>query len=112
MTAPAQLALDLSPLTEPDYEPHATIQERYDAWITANSWVLAAMERLVGDWIAAGHSRVGIKQMWEVIRWQYGATTGDTFKANNDYTSRVARDLLATHPDWEPYIEIRALRAP
>lgn len=108
----AQLALDLAPLVEPDYQPEASIQERYNAWIDANGWVLAAMEQLVADWIAAGHTRVGIKQMWEVIRWRYGTTTGDTFKANNDYTSRVARDLIAMHPDWKRYIETRALRAP
>lgn len=106
-----QLALDLSPLVTPDYEPDATIQERYEAWIAANSWVLEAMEKLVARWLCSGHARVGMKQMWEVVRWQYGETTGSTFKANNDFTSRVARDLLARHPEWADAIETRALRA-
>ena len=107
----AQPALDLAPLAEPTFETKPTIQERYEAWMALNPWVLTAMERLVEDWLAAGHARVGIKQMWEVVRHQYGRTYGDTFKANNDYTSRVARDLIDRHPDWEDAIETRRLRA-
>lgn len=103
--------LDLQPLVVPDYEPELTIQQRFDIWIEANPWVLSTAERLVDDWLAAGHSRVGIKQVWEVIRWSYGTTTGDTFKANNDFTSRVARLLLDRHPEWADAIEIRTLRA-
>src|SRR5690348_6374787 len=81
-------------LVEPDYEPDLTIQQRYELWIAANAWVLDAIESLIDRWLAAGHKRVGIKQMWEVIRFEYGATTGDRFRANNTFTSRVARDLL------------------
>ena len=103
--------LDLSPLVIPDHEPEATIAERYSAWIAANPWVLDAMERLIADWLDAGHKRAGIKQFWEVLRWEYGRTQGNEFKANNDYTSRISRDLIARHPDWQAAIETRALRA-
>jgi len=106
-----QLSFDLADLITPQYAPEATIQERYSAWIAANPWVLDAMEHLIGAWLAAGHKRAGVKQAWEVLRWQYGRTTGDTFKANNTWTSRVARDLLARHPEWSEYIETRELRA-
>lgn len=110
MTA-AQLALALSPLHEPDCSPDATIQERWEQWRDANPWVMAELERLVDDWITAGFKRVGIKQMWEVIRYRYGVTTGDRFKCNNDFTSRAARDLIARRPEWAEYIETRELRA-
>jgi hypothetical protein len=107
-----QLALlPLAPLVTPDHEPTATIQEQYEAWITENPWVLPLVESLVSSWLARGHKRVGIKQVWEVIRWQYGATTGDVFKANNNYTSRVARDLIAKHPEWAEAIQTRELRS-
>lgn len=106
-----QLALPLVPLVTPSHEPHATIQEQYEAWIAANSWVLPLVESLVSSWLARGHKRVGIKQVWEVVRWQYGATTGDAFKANNNFTSRVARDLIAKHPEWADAIQTRELRA-
>lgn len=106
-----QLALDLAPLVEPAYEPEATIQQRFDAWIGMNQWVLTRTESLIADWLAAGHTRVGIKQVWEVIRYSYGVTTGDTFKANNNYTSRMARLVVERHPDWATAIETRTLRA-
>lgn len=111
VTAAGQLTLDLAPLVTPLYEPEATIAERYDAWKAANPWVLPTVERLAAQWFAAGHKRVGVKALWEVLRWEYGTTTGDKFKANNDFTSRVARDLITRRPDWADCIEIRELRA-
>ena len=102
---------DIAPLIAPDYEPELTIQERWEAWSVANPWVMQRLEALVAEWLAAGHSRVGIKQMWEVLRHQYGVTTGDRFKCNNDFTSRAARDLIDRHPEWAAAIETRALRA-
>lgn len=108
---PAQLALDLSPLTEPDYEPHASIQERYETFVAANPWVLTECERLVANLIQKGQKRVGVKQVWEVIRYGYRDTFSADFKANNDYTSRVARDLIQRHPSWSEFIETRELRS-
>ncbi len=106
-----QLALDLAELVTPAYEPEATIQQKFDAWIAANPWVITSVEHLIAGWLAAGHKRVGMKQVWEVIRWTYGTTTGDTFKANNNWTSRVARLVLERHPEWSDAIETRELRA-
>lgn len=106
-----QLAFPLEPLVVPDYAPDLTIQERFEAWEAANPWVMRVLESLVSDWLAAGHRRVGIKSCWEQIRWSYGVTTGDTFRANNSFTSRAARLLIARHPEWADAIETRELRA-
>lgn len=106
-----QLALDLAPLVTPSYAPTATISERYETWKAANPWVLPTLERLVSEWLAAGHNRVGMKAVWEVLRWQYGKTTGEQFKANNDFTSRAARDLIERNPEWADAFELRELRA-
>ena len=106
-----QLALPIEALVEPAYDANLSLQERYEAWRDANPWVLDVVETLVARWLAAGHRRVGIKQVWEVVRWQYGTTTGDRFKANNNWTSRVARDLIERRPEWAGAIEVRQLRA-
>lgn len=111
MTATQQLALDFAPLVVPAYEPEATIQEKFDAWVAANPWVLPKVEELIADWLDAGHKRASLKQVWEVIRYQYGRTTGDRFKANNNFTSRASRAVLERHPEWEACIETRELRA-
>lgn len=108
MTAPQ---LELFPLVVPEYTEHQTIQDRFDAWVAANAWVIPTVEHLIQRLLDAGHTRVGLKQCWEVVRYEYGATTGDRFKANNDFTSRAARLILQRHPEWAPYIETRELRA-
>lgn len=111
MTADNQLAFDLTELVIPTYERGATIDERWEAWSAANPWVIPTVEHLIAAWLAAGHKRASLKQVWEVIRYQYGRTTGDRFKANNDFTSRAARAVLARHPEWADVIETRELRA-
>ena len=102
---------DVAPLITPDYTG-LTIEERFEAFHTANPWVYDALVVLICDWLAAGHRRVGLKAMFEVLRWQYGrSTVGDTFKCNNDFTSRYARLILRRHPEWSDAIETRELRA-
>jgi hypothetical protein len=111
MTAPAQLALDLSPLREPDYTPELTLDERYALWIDANPHVLDAFEHMAATWLAR-RPRVGVKALAEVIRWKSDfETTPDAtgWKINNSYVSRIARDLVRRHPEWDHRIERRAL---
>lgn len=102
---------EIAPLVTPDYAPEQTIQQRWEAWSSANPWVMDEVERLADQWLAAGHTRIGLKQIWEVIRYGYGVTTGDQFKANNDFTSRAGRALAERRPDLADAIEFRALRA-
>lgn len=102
----------MEPLVTPDYTANLTIEERWRAWSAANPWVLERAERLLQNWFAAGHSRGSLKQVWEVMRYSYGITTGDVLKVNNDWTSRAAREILRRHPEWEGMIQTRELRAP
>lgn len=106
-----QLALEFAPVVTPMYEKGATHQEKFEAWIAANPWVMPRIERLIEAWLEAGHKRVSLKRCWEVLRYHYGTTTGDDFKVNNNHTSRAARLVLKRHPEWEPFIETRDLRA-
>ena len=102
---------DVAPLVTPDYKG-LTIDQRFKAFHDANPWVYDALVVLIRDWISSGHERVGMKQMFEVLRWSYGrSTVGDTFKCNNDFTSRYARLILQRHPEWARAIETRELRA-
>lgn len=107
-----QLALDLSPLTEPEYAEHATIQERYEQWRDANPWILPTLARLLDDWSAHGGRRVGVKAATEWLRFFYARQIeASDFRCNNSYTSRLARDLIAEYPHLAAVIETRELRA-
>ena len=106
------LALDLSPLTEPDYEPEMSIAERFAIFHQQNPHVADTLEALAAQWLAH-HSRVGVKALYERARWESGiATAGDVWRLNNDWTAHYARLLLARHPEREGAIHVRELRAP
>lgn len=107
-----QLELDLQPLTQPDYAPELTIDERFDAFHSANPWVLQALIDLAEDWSNHGGRRIGVKGLVETLRWHHvRATRGDTFKVNNTLVSRYARRIIAERPHLASVIETRELRA-
>jgi hypothetical protein len=106
-----QLALDLGDLVEPVYLPEMTLAERFRAFHGANPWVYRAYERLAADWVARGNTRIGVKMLTEIIRWQYGReTTGRAFRIDNSFTSRYARMLVDRNPGWDGLFETRKLR--
>lgn len=106
-----QLTLPIADIVTPAYDKGLSISERFALFHNANLWVADALEELAADWFAAGHQRVGIKALVEVVRWQYGRTTTDRWKVNNDFTSRYARLLIDRRPEWASSIETRELRA-
>lgn len=107
-----QLAIDFPTLAVPDYEPEATIQERWEQWRALNPWVVPYIADLLDDWSAHGGRRVGVKAAVEWARYHYTrATYGSEWKWNNTYSSRLARDLIAEYPHLADVIETRELRA-
>lgn len=89
-----------------------TIDERFADFHAANPWVATALERLTADYLQKNPDRlVGMKMLFEVLRWQYDRqTTGDPFKVNNDFTSRYARLLIDRRPEWAAVFRTRELR--
>lgn len=63
---------------------------------------------------AAGAARVGVRMLWERMRWEVQVETadpaGDEWKLNDHYTSRYARLLMAREPDLRGLFETRELR--
>ena len=58
----------------------------------------------------AGHKRGSIKQMFEVLRWEYDLTTTDNkFKLNNNYSAWYARLLMDHVPRFNDFFELRKL---
>lgn len=107
-----QLALPLGSLVIPEHPRHATIAERFEAFHAANPWILGALIALIEDARTHGETRVGVKALFERLRWSFNrATVGERWKLNNDYTSRYARLITDTRPDLAAMIETRALRA-
>ena len=90
-----------------------TIEERFELFDAANPHVYDLLERMALDLVKRGHSRIGIKMLWETLRYRYAVeTTGDAeYRLNNIYTSRYARKLTERQPSLVGHIELRELKA-
>lgn len=90
-----------------------SIEEDFWAFHMANPQVYAGLVRLAREWRARrGSQRVGMKMLFEVLRWHVALTTqGDVFKLNNNYTSYYARLIMDREPDLDGVFEIRRLHA-
>lgn len=94
--------------------PHtATPRERFEAFHARNPHVyqrLVAMTRALRD---RGHTRVGMKMLFEVLRHDYMLTTDDPdsdFKLNNSMTAFYSRLVMDLNPDLDGIYETRKQR--
>ena len=90
-----------------------TIEERFREFDEANPQVYATLKKLAFEGVAAGMKKLGIRNLWEVMRWHIYMETRDPshLKLNDHYHSRYVRKLIEECPTLEPYFELRALRA-
>lgn len=59
---------------------------------------------------ARGKRKIGMKMLFEVIRWEHLVhTRSDDFALNNNYTSRYVRLLSDEHPELADMFETRRL---
>ncbi len=106
MTA-TQLELPIADLVTPDYAPEATLAERFAEFHAANSHVADALEQLAEQWLAR-HNRVGMKALWERLRWESGIRTdGKPYALNNNWPAFYSRLLIARRPEWADRIQTR-----
>lgn len=85
-----------------------TITERFHAFDAQNPHIYRALERMAAQRLAAGATRVSLKNLFEDLRRQlpYGVAG-----LNNNFTALYARRLIAEHPRWATAFELRRRRA-
>lgn len=91
-----------------------SIQERFYAFDQTNPHVYARLEQMTAQLVARGRRRVGMKMLFEVLRWERALSTDDPtseFRLNNVYSSRYSRKLMDAHPEWEGIFGTRELKA-
>lgn len=94
--------------------PGLSIQARFEEFHRLNPWVADALIRLARDMVARGRTRIGVKHLVEIVRWQWNRATTDPttdLRINNVYTSRYSRLLEDLAPDLRGVFEQRVLRA-
>lgn len=111
--APARQSVVTSPVAAAQHsEPENTQAERFAAWIGANPKVLEVFIEYSLREKAKGRTKIGGKRIVEVMRWDTRLpTTGDGFKINNNWVSRLVRLAIATCPELDGLFELRELRS-
>lgn len=100
----------------PREESDQTIQERFDRWIADHPDVWALYREFATRLRDQGKRRYGSKAIVEDIRYHCRTTAHDRpgkkeFIINNDFTSRLARKLIAEDASFLEFFELRSLKA-
>lgn len=94
-----------------------TLQGRFERFHRDNPRVYRELVRLARQARQAGCDRIGIKTLWEVMRWNlvvmqgrgWMDTAGDQFRLNNNWPSRYVRLIQDQEPDLRDMFETRKL---
>lgn len=100
------------PLQQPDKKRYTTIQGRFLQFHKLNPWVYKTLCTLARRMLAKGHQKIGVKMIWEVLRWHHYERTTDLqtdYHLDNRYTSRYARLIMSQEPDLKGVFETRKL---
>jgi hypothetical protein len=87
------------------------MDEKFDEFDKANPQVYRELVALAKQAKEAGRSKIGIKMLFEVVRWnRYIQTTDQDFKLNNNYHSRYARKIMHNEPELRGFFDTRELK--
>lgn len=90
----------------------STIEESFLRFHQENPDVYDQLVAMARKAKVAGKTRIGIKRLWEAMRWEMDLRAGsEEFALNNNFTSRYARLIMAEQPDLRGLFETRALRS-
>lgn len=90
------------------------IQDNFEIFHEKNPHVYVRLVELARALRARGRLRIGIKNLFEVIRWEYYMSTSDpnsNYKLNNNYHSRYARLIMDQESDLAGAFELRSLQS-
>jgi hypothetical protein len=88
-----------------------SLQAKFEEFDKNNPHVYAELVKLAKRARARGVERLGIKMLWEVLRWQLQVETyhpgADKFRLNNNYHALFARKLMDEYPELRGLFETR-----
>jgi hypothetical protein len=87
-------------------------EQKFRQFHAENPQVYRELVRLAYEAKAAGRTKIGIKMLWEVVRWnRFLATTDRHFKLPNNHHSRYARLIMEQEEDLQDIFHTRGLRS-
>lgn len=87
------------------------LQAAFERFHKANPHVYDAL-RAVALWCKRNNKKMGMKAIYERVRWEYSVQTdGEPYKLNNNFTAFYARRLMEREPELKGFFETRKRRA-
>lgn len=94
------------------FAPPSRMDEAFWKFHDQNPQVLDRLIEMTEQAKRTGMTKIGMKMLFEVIRWEHLVyTRGDNFALNNNYTSRYVRVLSDKRPDLRDMFETRSIRS-
>lgn len=86
-----------------------SITVKFREFHSENPAVYTELTALARQLQMRGHSRYGMKGLFEVLRWKRAmTTTGSVFKLNNNYTALYSRLIMHNNSGLKGFFNIRA----
>lgn len=105
---PRSIPLLMSKQVRP--QPKDSIQIRFERFHSKNLSVYTKLVGLAREVKARGRGHYGIEPLFARLRWHFEfETEGDSFKLNNNYTSRYARLIMENEPDLRGFFRTRPI---
>lgn len=103
--------LDQPDSTSAPHIPPPTADQRFNEFHQSNPEVYTELLQLVHEARRAGRNKIGIKMLWEVVRWnRFLRTNDEKYKLNNNYHSRYARMIMQREPGMAGIFNTRELK--
>jgi len=86
------------------------MKKKFEEFHRENPWVYESMVRLARQAKAAGKTKIGLRLLLEVCRWErILSTTDEDFKINNNYAPYYARLIMSQCPDLKGMFNVRVM---
>ncbi len=85
----------------------ATIDERFEAWISVNAHVFARALSIARSWLDRGDGYISAKAILEVLRTSIDATRDEGYRINNDFSAPLSRALIEAEPRLASVMRLR-----
>lgn len=88
-----------------------SLDEQFEEFHAAHPDVWQLFRRFATQIRDQGSNTYGAKSIMERIRWHYATSSQgtETFKINNNFTSRYVRKMIEADPSYETFFETRKL---
>lgn len=110
---PEQYELELDKVKHVSLK-NKTIKEAFEEFHELNPHIYRNLRYLALQAVRAGRKKLGMRLLWERLRWEYFITTisddEDDYKLNNDFPPHYSRMLMEKEPELAGVFEIRELK--